>query len=92
MALGIRGGVKRVAISTQIVSGDLASDWIIQAMAAASLSVSELSRKSGVPRETIYSVIQHRQKNGCRLDIFLTLLESCGVTLRDFNSAVRLSL
>jgi hypothetical protein len=81
-----------MAGATQVVSGDLASEWVTRAMESASLNVSELSRKSGVPRETIYSVIQHRQKNGCRMDIFLTLLESCGVTLRDFDSAVRLSL
>jgi hypothetical protein len=71
-----------MAGTAQVITNGLASEWIIKAMAHASLkSAAELSRKSGIPEMTISNIINHKQKNGCRLDIVLALVESCGLTL-----------
>lgn len=68
---------------------DYASDWINRAMLLASVTCSQLSRKSGVPVATIQNIIHRRQKNGCRVDILFLLVKSCGFTFMDFDSIVR---
>lgn len=78
-----------MAPTTKINPKALASDWIIKAMASANLNVNELAQRSGVSRPTIYKIIQHKQKDGCRLDMLILLVHSCGLTFREFESVVK---
>ena len=75
---------------SQIVTSEIASDWVMKAMVLADLDAANLSRKSGVPLMTIHNIIHNRNKNGCRTDILVVLVRACGFTFRDFEDvAVR---
>lgn len=89
MDLGVRAGVERLATAAQIDPNELVRSWVTKAMLLADLNAAELSRKSGVPRETIDNIIHHKHKNGCRIDVVVNLLFYCGFTFQDFESVVR---
>ena len=66
-----------------------AREWVVNAMMLARITVPELSKRSGVSVMTIWNLLNHKNKNGCRDDIMFQLVRSCGFTFRDFESIVR---
>lgn len=71
-----------MASAAQIDPGEIVSEWVTEAMASANVNPAELSRRSGVPVMTIHNIIHQKQKRGCRVDILIVLIASCGLTFR----------